>query len=61
MVGKTNKALLVIAADAVLFLNMMNTIRLHAESGENRLLLLVGVAAGIGLVVLNTMRNKGEK
>ena len=60
-VGKTNKALLVIAADAVLFLNMMNTIRLHAESGENRLLLLVGVAAGIGLVVLNTMRNKGEK
>ena len=24
-------------------------------------LLLVGVAAGLGLVVLNTMRNKGEK
>ena len=60
-VGKTNKVLLVLAADGVLFLNMMNMIRLHSQSGEHRFLLLIGVAAGIALVVLNTMRNKGEK
>ena len=60
-IGKTNKVLVVLAADAVLFLNMMNVIRLHAQSGQNRFLLLVGVAAGIALVVLSMMKNKGEK
>ena len=59
-VGKTNKALLVLAADAVLFLNMMNAIRLHGEGG-NRFALLIGAAAGAALVILNTMRNRGEK
>lgn len=60
-IGKTNKVLVVLAADAVLFLNMMNVIRLHSQSGQNRFLLLVGVAAGIALVVLSMMKNKGEK
>ena len=57
---RKGKALLVLAADAVLFLNMMNAIRLHGEGG-NRFALLIGVAAGVALVILNTMRNKGEK
>ena len=60
-IGKTNKALLVIGADMVLFLNMMNTIRLHAENGQNRFLMLVGLAAGAGLVVLGIMKNRGER
>ena len=60
-IGKTNKALLVLSADAVLFLNMMNVIRLHSQSGQNRFLLVVGVIAGIALVVLGVLKNKGEK
>ena len=59
-VGKTNKIVLVLAADAVLFLNMMNIIRLHAQSGENRFLLTAGAAAGIALVVLSVMKNRGN-
>ena len=58
-VGNTNKALLVLAADAALFLNMMNAIRIHAEGGPG-LLTLIGVAAGIALVVLSIMRNRGK-
>ena len=58
-VGNTNKALLVLAADAALFLNMMNAIRIHAEGGPG-LLTLIGVAAGVALVVLSIMRNRGK-
>jgi len=58
-VGNSNKALLVIAADAILFLNMMNVIRIHAQGGPG-FLTIVGVAAGIGLVVLSIMRNRGK-
>ena len=59
-IKKTNKVLLVLGADAVLFLNMVNTIRLHGQGGHNRFLLLAGCAAGIALVVLNTVRNRGN-
>ena len=58
-VGKTNKALLVLAADAALFLNMMNAIRIQGNGGPG-FLTLVGAAAGIGLVVLAIMRNRGS-
>ena len=58
-VGKSNKAVLVIAADAALFLNMMNMIRIHAQGGPG-FFTVVGVAAGIGLVVLSIMKNRGN-
>lgn len=58
-VGKSNKAVLVIAIDAVLFLNMMNVIRLHGSGGPG-VLTIVGVAAGIALVVLSILKNKGK-
>jgi len=58
-VGRSNKAVLVIAIDAALFLNMMNVIRMH-ESGGPGFLTLVGVGAGIALVVLSILKNRGK-
>jgi len=59
-VGKTNKALLVLAVDAALFLNMLNVIRIHSQGGPG-FWTIVGVGAGIALVVLNVMKNRGNK
>ena len=58
-IGKTNKALLVIAADMVLFLNMMNVIRIHSQGGPG-LVNILGVAAGVVLVGLGIARNRGN-
>ncbi|MBR4575741.1 MAG: zf-HC2 domain-containing protein [Clostridia bacterium] len=58
-VGKTNKALLVLAVDMVLFLNMMNTIRLHNQ-GSNNFVLVIGLIAGAALVVLSILKNNGR-
>ena len=58
-IGKSNKVLLVLVADAVLFLNMMNVIRIH-NSGGPGFFTIVGVAAGIALVVLGIMKNRGN-
>ncbi len=58
-VGKSNKALLVIAVDAALFLNMMNVIRMHNQGGPG-FMTVVGIAAGIALVVLNVLKNRGN-
>jgi len=51
----------VLVADAVLFLNMMNCIRLHNQQGTGSFLLAAGCAAGITLLVLNRMKNGREK
>ncbi len=59
-VGKTNKVLLVLTADAVLFLNMMNTIRLHGQNRNGGFLMVAGCAAGIALVLLSMMKNRGN-
>ena len=58
-VGKSNKAVLVIAADAALFLNMMNMIRMHGRGGPG-FLTVAGISAGITLVVLSIMKNRGN-
>ena len=61
-VGGMKKLPVVLTADAVLFLNMMNCIRLHAQQSGGGFLLLAGCAAGIVLLVLNGMRNgRNEK
>ena len=57
----TKKAVVVLVADAVLFLNMMNCIRLHNQQGTGSFLLAAGCAAGITLLVLNRMKNGREK
>ena len=58
-IGKCNKFLLVIAADAALFLNMMNMIRIHSQGGPGFFTVL-GLGAGIGLVVLSILKNRGR-
>ena len=58
-VGKCNKLLLVLGVDAALFLNMMNMIRMHNQGGPG-FMTTVGIAAGIGLVVLGIMKNRGK-
>jgi hypothetical protein len=57
-IGKTNKFLFVLAVDAALFLNMMNTIRLHGQTGGNGFWMTVGLIAGITLVVLGVLKNR---
>ena len=58
-VGNRNKFLLVLAADAVLFLNMMNMIRIHNQGGPG-FFTVVGLGAGVGLVVLSILKNRGK-
>ena len=59
-VGKSNKVLLVIAADLALFMNMMSVIRMHGRGGPG-FMTVVGVAAGAGLVALSIMKNRGNR
>ena len=59
-VGGLNRAAVVLAADGVLFLNMMNTIRLHGRNGNGGFLMLAGLAAGVALVVMYVMKNGTE-
>ena len=58
-IGKSNKVLLVLAADAALFLNMMSVIRMHGKGGPG-FFTIVGVAAGAALVILSVMKNRGK-
>ena len=57
-VGNRNKALIVLAADGILFLNMMIMIMLH---GSSRFWLTLVLTAVITLGVLFGMKEKGEK
>ena len=59
-IGKSNKFLLVIAADAALFMNMMSVIRMHGRNGGPGFMSVIGCAAGIALVVLSIMKNRGN-
>jgi hypothetical protein len=59
-IGNRSKVLIVICADALLFLNMMTMIMLHA-GGANRFWPTVGVTAGITLGVLYVMKNRREE
>ena len=58
-IGKSNKVLLVLAADAALFLNMMNMIRIHSQGGPG-FFTVVGLGAGVALVVLSILKNRGK-
>jgi predicted anti-sigma-YlaC factor YlaD len=59
-IGNRSKVLIVICADALLFLNMMTMIMLHAGSA-NRFWPTVGVTAGITLGVLYVMKNRRDE
>ena len=59
-IGNRSKVLIVICADALLFLNMMTMIMLHA-GGANRFWPTVAVTAGITLGVLYVMKNRRDE
>ncbi len=58
-VGSTRKVWIVLGVDAVLFLNMMNTIRLYGQGG-NRFWLTAGVVAGAALIAMYFISNRRE-
>ena len=58
-VGDKKRALIVVGADAILFLNMMTMIMLHGGNGIP-FWPTVGVTAGITLAVLYVMKNREE-
>ena len=60
-IGQSNKALIVISADLVLFLNLMLSINMSRNLRENGFMLAIGCLAGIGLAALEIMRKKGGK
>ena len=60
-IGKSNKALLVIAADIVLFLNMMTAINVSRHMTRNGVALGIGVAAGAALAALEIIRKRGDR
>ncbi len=53
-----NKVLLVIAADLLLFMNMITAINVSRDMGRNGIMLAIGCAAGIGLAWLENMKKK---
>ena len=59
-IGDKNRALVVLGADAVLFLNMMNTIRLHGDGGYG-FWTTAGIVAAVTLVVLYVMKKRSEE
>ncbi len=59
-VGKKNKALIVLGADGILFLNMMTMIMLHGGGGS-RFWLTVGMTAALTLALLYGLKYRSEK
>ena len=59
-VGGSHKALIVLGADAILFLNMMNAIRIHGQGGLG-FWLTAGTVAGATLAVLYFAKRREQK
>ncbi|MBQ3424661.1 MAG: zf-HC2 domain-containing protein [Clostridia bacterium] len=57
-VGGSNRVLIVLAVDAVLFINMMNMIRLYTSGGRHGLWLTVGAVAAIALAALYALKGR---
>ena len=59
LIGESNKLLIILVLDAVLFVNMMNMITSRGKITMSTILFTLGIAAGVGLIVTEIMR-KGE-
>ena len=59
-IGNSRKVLLVLGADALLFLNMMNTIRLYRQGGGG-FWVTAAITAAVTLAVLYYLKTKGGK
>lgn len=61
LIGDSNRWLIVLGLDAALFFNMMNMISAHGRLTLSSLLFTVAVLAGVGLVVTEILRKRGNK
>ncbi len=61
LIGDSKRWLIVLVTDAVLFSNMMNMIFSRGGIKGSNILIAVGVIAGIGLVILEIMRKRGNQ
>lgn len=61
LVGEGNRWLITIGLDAALFFNMMNMISAHGRLTLGTILFTIAVFAGVGLVVTEIMRKRGNK
>lgn len=60
LIGESNRALIVLGLDGVLFLNMMNMISARLRNTLSAALLTVGALAGIVLIASEIIRKKGK-
>lgn len=61
LIGGSSKALIVLGADAVLFVNMMNMISARGGITLKTVLFTVGIAAGVAMIVLEIVRKRGTE
>ena len=61
LIGDSNKWVIVLGADAALFINMMNMIASHGRLTLSTVLFTLGVIAGIGLIASEIIRKRGTK
>ncbi len=61
LLGDSNRVLVVLGVDAVLFLNMMNMISSRVRGTLSSILLAVGALAGIGMIASEIIRKRGNK
>ena len=61
LTGGASKVLVVLGVDAVLFVSMMNAIRAYNRHGTHRTLLVLGIIAGIVLLITQIRGKKGNE
>ena len=61
LIGGSSRLLIVLVTDAALFVNMMNMISSHGKITLSSLVFTIGVAAGIGVVVSEIVRKRGDR
>ena len=61
LIGNASKALIVLALDAALLIQMMNAIYSTKGLSFNTLLLTIGTLCAVGLAVIEVLRKRGEQ
>lgn len=59
LIGQANKAIIVLSADAVLLITMINMVKSYQGLSLTTALLALGALSGIGLIVLEVIRKRG--
>ena len=59
VLGSSSRVLIVLAADAALFINMMNMISFRGRLTLDSVLYIAGILSGIGIIVFEILRKRG--